>query len=807
VRSAPAALACVIVVCLIRAEAAPAPPADIQPSRITLLQEDRARSVPRFGKLEIAFTVDTTAEFHHWPYDAKPPAGISPGAGITATGVFVDPHGREYSQPAFYYQQFEDEVRNQRDWHYPTATFTWRVRFSPNRVGHWKYRILVQDRQGIALSGWRSFSVEPSSSRGFVRVSRADSRYFEFEDGTFFSGLGVQIPEYFESPTTDATPVYRALAANGINFARLWVSSLYGSAWTPLIGGRNRYAGYLPVAGLMPFVDAATGETTLTMRMDFEPAGDIGWFDACRLQWSNDRDAVKPHTRYRIRVTYRGSQIAGPRRPQSRDFGLVAKLGGMFPACYEPGTSRPVTGYGLSNDKWANVEGIWNSGNRYRLPKLHLALENVRQGAVYVRSVSIRELLTDGSDGPEVLARPSMEYQLYIPQARAYAMDQIVALAERSGVYLKLVVMDTNDEIYQKISDDGSFVTDRDNRNGIYATGRAVNKTRWLQQAWWRYLQARWGYSPSIHSWEFVNEGDPASRRHYEAADEFGKFMHYGAFGNRPDPSFDHPNDHLVTTSLWHSYPAAAFWGNAQYSNIDYADLHAYVSTSFAPRVEKEKMQWDAAYYHTWHSQAVAAARIGKPVVRGEAGLDAPARQDEFALGLQRDRTGVWLHNYLWSGLHSGALYEVYWWRSHIWGRHGDHRPAYRLFDRFVSHLSLNKGGYADWNGTVTNPALRVVGQKNTKTGMMHLWIQNSGHTWKNVADLRAVAPLSGEIRVPGFAPNTTYAIEWWDTWAGDKVVHLEPVTSEASGLLTVSVKALQTDVALMLSPMRRPTS
>jgi hypothetical protein len=333
----------------------------------------------------------------------------------------------------------------------------------------------------------------------------------------------------------------------------------------------------------------------------------------------------------------------------------------------------------------------------------------------------------------------------------------------------------------------------------VYGAGRTVNKTRWLQQAWWRYLQARWGYSPSIHSWELVNEGDPASPRHYEAADEFGKFMHYGVFGRRPGASFDHPNDHLVTTSFWHSFPAAAFWGSGQYPHVDYADLHAYVSTSFAPRPEKEKMQWDAAYYHTWHSGAVAAARIGKPVVRGEAGLDGPGRQDETVLGLQRDRTGVWLHNFLWSTLDSGGLYELYWWRSHIWGPQGDHRQMYRLLGRFLSELDLNKGGYADWNGTVNNPSLRVVGQKNVSAGTMHLWMQNRRHTWHNASGGRVIEPVSADVGVSGFVPTAAYRVEWWDTWASDKAVRVQQVVADASGSVRLIVTALQTDVAVTL--------
>jgi hypothetical protein len=367
-----------------------------------------------------------------------------------------------------------------------------------------------------------------------------------------------------------------------------------------------------------------------------------------------------------------------------------------------------------------------------------------------------------------------------------------------------LVVLEKDDEIYQNLTDEGGFITDRPNREGVYGVGRAVNKTRWLQQAWWRYLQARWGYSPAIHSWELLNEGDPASRRHHVLADEFGKFMHFGVFGEAPQAGFDHPNDHLVTTSFWHSFPVKEFWNNAEYPHLDYADIHAYVSTSFAPPSEKDLMHGDAAYYHIWHSKAAIAARLGKPVVRGEAGLDLPGSQDERALGIQRDRRGVWLHNFLWAGLDAGGLYEIYWWRSHLAGAHGDHRSAYRRVARFLQTLDLNKGGYSDWDGTVTAPAIRVVGQKHLKAGRMHLWIQNTGHTWKAVVDGRTIPAASGSITVPGFAPGQQYVAEWWDTWTDSEPTR-QTLTSDQTGALMLDVEALATDVAVAVRPVSPP--
>ena len=132
--------------------------------------------VPRFGRLEIDARVATKAEFTHWPYDAAPPRGVPAGRGVSVEAEFVDPGGRHYRQPAFQYQRFEDAVHDGRDWHHPTADFTWKVRFTPNVEGQWRYRLTMADRDRTAQTSWRTVRVGPSTARGFVRVSRADPR-------------------------------------------------------------------------------------------------------------------------------------------------------------------------------------------------------------------------------------------------------------------------------------------------------------------------------------------------------------------------------------------------------------------------------------------------------------------------------------------------------------------------------------------------------------------------------------------------------------------------------------------------------
>jgi hypothetical protein len=557
------------------------------------------------------------------------------------------------------------------------------------------------------------------------------------------------------------------------------------------------------------------------MRLDYEANGDTGWFDACRMQGTDDPEAVKPNTDYKIQVRYRGLDITGPRDSAYPDYGLVVKLGGWHPDCYQPGTSTPVTSYGKNNPDRGIIEGSWNSGANYFLPRLHLALENVNQGEAYVDSISIREDLGNGRYGPEILLRPSMQYQLYIPQASSYALDKLVELAAQHDLYLKLVVLEKGDELFIKIKNEGGFLNDNDpdNAQAFYGVGRSVNQVRWLQQAWWRYLQARWGYSPNIHSWELINEGDPANSNHFAFADEFGKFMHCRAFGvdvaagDGAKCAYDHPNAHLVTTSFWHSFPANPFWANPSFPNLDYADVHAYVSTGW---LDDPALEVDAALYHLEYSAAVRGWLDGfsmqngvktKPIVRGESGIDFLNEIRENP-DLARDRQGVWLHNFLWAGLDPGALYELYWWGANSAEQPGpDGKQGlyeiYRYFADFLHDIPLSNGNYQDVQASVDNPSLRVVGQKDTVNNRAHLWIQNKRHTWKNVVDgVQDITGVSGIVRIGGFVPKMILEVEWHEfTTQGVPSIRFSTVTVDNNGnvLLPLPDNPQITDVGIKI--------
>jgi len=759
--------------------------------------------VSRSEKFEITFDIlDTVARNLQLPYlsrlDANGFLEGYVGVGISVDALFTDPEGNTFRQPAFYYQQFVDEIRDDEPWLYPTDEYAWKVRFAPDQVGTWKYRLIAQDASGEYESAEEAFEVVDSSRKGFVRVSSRDPRYFEFEDGTPFVGLGYNLA--MDMLYDD--DVLAQMSADKVNFVRAWLSpfNIFGSAWTSWEMMPGHYDGYLPRVPALPF-ESGSG-APMAIRWFLSQGNE--WYEACaHIGHTQPSPAIKPETDYLIRAKYVSDGIIGPRDPNHSKFGFIIKLGGWADECSrasgpddpEWAVVEPITDYGTESEDWRYVTGVWNSGANNFLPRFYMSLENVSSGSVFVESIEVIEMIGGTVDdpilvGPNMIDKYAPEEHLYMAQRPSYRMDRIVDQLSDHDIYLRPVLLEKGDYLFSKIDPFGDVLYEDDIAH--FYGSREVNAVRWLQQAWWRYVQARWGYSPNIHSWELLNEGDPWLPEHYQLADEFGKYMKCQVFGVPVDATdgakcdYHHPNGHMVSTSTWNSFPRDEFWANPAYPNVDFADGHQYITENDPNFGDAAKATYDVSMTYG----AKEAGGAGKPLIRGETGF-VEADTDPPSQRLKADDEGIWLHNLIWAGINPGGLIESYWYvDTHIYSQNEDgsvnfdHRPHFRAYYDFIKDVPLNNGHFRDANAVASDERLRAWGQKDLVNNTAHLWIQNSTHTWLNVvSDTDAMADASGTVSISGLAPGM-YAVERWDTYHGaiTEVEHVEAIDVGGDG-------------------------
>ncbi|MGQ9682077.1 MAG: hypothetical protein ACUVX9_06045 [Anaerolineae bacterium] len=549
-------------------------------------------SVGQYEMLELAFTVTgSVATNPYFPYDPAPPPGVPVGVGISVEGLFSSDDWRTvHVQPGFLYQPFIrqcvggddiDSCANGEEWLYPVGEPVWKVRFAPLQQGTWRYRVRVTDASGSAESTEGQFTVTAPTvpgNHGFIRISAADPGYFEYWDGTPFIGVGHNEGYNGARFTYAAEDGMRRLAAGRVNFIRMWMtgSGLYLAPWNPW------YSHHLPGEGgylnpvSLTYAEAYPGHLVSLRLWDYADPAVENRRNPCMFQGFANNIAVKENTTYLLSLRAKTVGVTGPRNPAYPQYGLTVRKGGWLgDRCADPAATAQdsvrLLGYlNGTTGGWVTITSTFTTGANERfLGNLYLVLENSTGGQAYVDEISLRELVNGVPSGPQVLRKNSFAYHLYFEQQASWQWDQLLQAAEQHGVAIRLVVLEKNDWIANHIDAQGNPVGDYyelDNDRFYAGPNTAVRR---FHEYYWRYLIARWGYSRAVHSWELLNEGDPYNGQHYAQANAFGEFMH------RQDA---HP--HLVTTSAWHSFPIAEFWGNGAYPHVDYADVHAYACCS-----------------------------------------------------------------------------------------------------------------------------------------------------------------------------------------------------------------------------------
>ncbi len=155
--------------------------------------------------------------------------------------VFTGPDGAQYSRPSFLHQP-TDIVYDDHGYERitPAGIPISAARFTPPTPGTWRYNW----QHGTRAVGAGSFTCTASAHPGYVEISRRDPRYFAYTNGDPYVALGLNLcgpvsyalstGEEFKTGSGRGTlgareyaRWFQSLAANGGNFARLWLGIPY----------------------------------------------------------------------------------------------------------------------------------------------------------------------------------------------------------------------------------------------------------------------------------------------------------------------------------------------------------------------------------------------------------------------------------------------------------------------------------------------------------------------------------------------------------------------------------------------------
>lgn len=148
---------------------------------------------------------------------------------IILEGIFKTPNGKEIVIPGFFYQEFERKLENNIEYLNPVGDPHFRIRFSPEYVGEYKFYIVVKDKTGKKINSDEfSFKVKDATNKGYIRVSRKDFRYFEYDCGEQYIPIGANVCWAGSRGTYDYDLWLLEYKKVGCNYFRVWL----GPSWT-----------------------------------------------------------------------------------------------------------------------------------------------------------------------------------------------------------------------------------------------------------------------------------------------------------------------------------------------------------------------------------------------------------------------------------------------------------------------------------------------------------------------------------------------------------------------------------------------
>ncbi len=349
--------------------------------------------------------------------------------------------------------------------------------------------------------------------------------------------------------------------------------------------------------------------------------------------------------------------------------------------------------------------------------------------------------------------------------ANLNTIDLIVRDAEKKDIFLIFTVWD-HPQLRGKNHPWGAG--NWDNNNGFRKLGDLpsffTDEEAWAwQENFYRYIIARWSYSPAIGMWQTASEINGT-----EAFDQTNPWhTKLNAYFVENDP-YRHP-----TTA---SMSGDVNWVEG-FAVMDAPSVHVYALEGGAVESAKVLAHWTQVM---WDEQE-------KPNWVGEFGVTGTTEYPEL------------FHNSIWAALASGAALTPAEWNSgNAWGRPTPEMKAdLANFIQFVSEIPLVKLNPSRLELTISDDQVRGWGVAGTDGGLF--WLQDFALEGQPITDLRADETLRSGVQVElGGLAEGLYRITPYDTWQG---VYLEAfeITCGADAACLVSLPDFKLDMAFKI--------
>ncbi len=344
-------------------------------------------------------------------------------------------------------------------------------------------------------------------------------------------------------------------------------------------------------------------------------------------------------------------------------------------------------------------------------------------------------------------------------------IDAIVRDAEKKGIYLVFTVWDhpqlrgdnhpwgrgnwANNNGFNKLVDLPEFFTD-------------AEAWAW-QENFYRYLIARWGYSPAIGMWQIVSE--------INGTESFAQ----------TDAWHEKVNDYFVTHDPYRHPTTASMSGDvdwsAGYQVTDAPQVHLYEFDGGAIQAAEVLTSWTQSM---WDAQE-------KPNWVGEFGVQGTAEYPEL------------FHHSIWSALASGAAMTPAEWNSGgSWGRPTPEMKAdMARFIQFVEGIPLARLNPERLEVASSEAQVRGWGVAGAEGGLF--WVQDFALQGQPISELRASETLRSGVQVElNGLLDGNYTVTPYDTWQGTFLDPI-PVACQVGQPCLVSLPDFKMDMAFKI--------